>query len=287
MKLTSNYSLKKPEGSDVVNVQDFNDNSDKIDLELKKVDSSLKDIANKVDNIKIADGTTTTKGIVKLNTAINSTSTTEATTPSATKQAYDKGVEALNRANEAFTSASNGKTYIAGKVGNVTGSNTFTQIGDRIQTDKNTAATNLNSKGISSSGNETLDSLASKIAQISVQGMGGRRFVSGITTSLGGMVSSSQKKFERVDYNFNVTGGTSYIDYVMLQLNFTPKNAFFWGSKDNAAIYTIMVNGLFCTTSRAYDDSYEYRLYKPIIEGNTLILPCYTWKVSLNYIIFE
>ncbi|WP_105176195.1 phage tail protein [Clostridium cagae] len=163
MKLTSNYSLKKPDGSDVVNVQDFNDNSDKIDLELKKVDSSLKDIANKVDNIKIADGTTTTKGIVKLNNSINSTSTTDASTPNATKQAYDKGVEALNKANEAFTSASNGKNYIAGKVGNVTGGNTFTQIGDKIQNNKNIIANILNSKGISAVGTEILNSLAGKI----------------------------------------------------------------------------------------------------------------------------
>ncbi|ACD51289.1 hypothetical protein ST12_04290 [Clostridium botulinum] len=49
MKLTSNYSLKKPDGSDVVNIQDFNDNSDKIDLELKKVDSQLKEKANLKD----------------------------------------------------------------------------------------------------------------------------------------------------------------------------------------------------------------------------------------------
>ncbi|MBN1037898.1 hypothetical protein FC789_02250 [Clostridium botulinum] len=56
MKLTSNYSLKKPDGSDVVNVQDFNDNSDKIDLELKNVESSLKDCAKDIQdlsNIKI------------------------------------------------------------------------------------------------------------------------------------------------------------------------------------------------------------------------------------------
>ncbi|WP_252248079.1 hypothetical protein [Clostridium sp. ZBS20] len=59
MKLTSNYSLKKPDGSDVVNVQDFNDNSDKIDLELKKVDSSLKDIANDSYPIVEATGTNT------------------------------------------------------------------------------------------------------------------------------------------------------------------------------------------------------------------------------------
>ncbi|WP_252214011.1 tail fiber protein [Clostridium sp. VAP41] len=159
MKLTSNYSLKKPDGSDVVNVQDFNDNSDKIDLELKKVDSSLKDIANKVDNIKIADGTTTAKGIVKLNNATNSTSQTEAATPLAVKTAMDK-------ANEAFQYASNGKNLIAGKVGNVTGNNTHAEIANRIQTDKNTAAANLCNKGVPTSGNEALASLANKINQI-------------------------------------------------------------------------------------------------------------------------
>lgn len=39
MKLTSNYNLKKPDGADAVNIQDFNDNADKIDAEIvKKVD---------------------------------------------------------------------------------------------------------------------------------------------------------------------------------------------------------------------------------------------------------
>ena len=35
MQLTTNYKLKKPEGSDVVNVQDFNDNADIIDNTIK------------------------------------------------------------------------------------------------------------------------------------------------------------------------------------------------------------------------------------------------------------
>ncbi|NFO10552.1 hypothetical protein FDB29_05460 [Clostridium botulinum] len=51
MKLTSNYSLKKPDGSDVVNIQDINDNSDKIDLELKKVDSQLKDMGKNLSKL--------------------------------------------------------------------------------------------------------------------------------------------------------------------------------------------------------------------------------------------
>ncbi|AOR23018.1 hypothetical protein [Clostridium taeniosporum] len=51
MKLTSNYKLKKPDGNDVVNIQDLNDNSDKIDLEIKKVNSSLKDCTKNIDQL--------------------------------------------------------------------------------------------------------------------------------------------------------------------------------------------------------------------------------------------
>ncbi|PKB53639.1 hypothetical protein CRH03_24870 [Clostridium sp. HMb25] len=36
MQYTTNYNLKKPEGSDPVNIQDFNDNADSLDTELKK-----------------------------------------------------------------------------------------------------------------------------------------------------------------------------------------------------------------------------------------------------------
>lgn len=37
MKLTTNYSLKKPEGSDVVNIEDFNYNADIIDGKIKEI----------------------------------------------------------------------------------------------------------------------------------------------------------------------------------------------------------------------------------------------------------
>ncbi|EBV2194832.1 phage tail protein [Salmonella enterica] len=47
----------------------------------------------------VPDGTLTQKGIVKLNNATDSTSTTEAATPSAVKAAYDKASEAYNRIN--------------------------------------------------------------------------------------------------------------------------------------------------------------------------------------------
>ena len=41
MKYTGNYNLKKPEGSDVVNIEDLNDNADIIDQALKAHDDEL------------------------------------------------------------------------------------------------------------------------------------------------------------------------------------------------------------------------------------------------------
>lgn len=69
---------------------------------------------------------------------------------------------------ELFTSASNGKTTIAGKVGIVTGSSTYTQIANEIQTDKNTLATNLTNKGVTASGNDTLRNLVGLVTSIRV-----------------------------------------------------------------------------------------------------------------------
>lgn len=43
MKYTSNYNLKKPEGTDIVNIDDLNDNADILDQKLKEVE-------NKADN---------------------------------------------------------------------------------------------------------------------------------------------------------------------------------------------------------------------------------------------
>ncbi|EOE6333221.1 phage tail protein [Salmonella enterica] len=56
----------------------------------------------------VPDGTLTQKGIVQLSSATDSTSTTEAATPSAVKAAMDKANAALNLAN---TAASNGPRY--------------------------------------------------------------------------------------------------------------------------------------------------------------------------------
>lgn len=58
MQLTPNYKLKKPEGTDPVDVQDFNDNADLIDAALKKkAESSGGDISEMT--VKTLDTITT------------------------------------------------------------------------------------------------------------------------------------------------------------------------------------------------------------------------------------
>ncbi|SFC63748.1 phage tail protein [Clostridium uliginosum] len=81
---------------------------------------------------------------------------------------------------ELFTFASNGKNSIAGKVGNVSGSNTHLEIANEIQNDKNTMVSNLSSKGVSANGNEALASLASKVGNISISTLGGVEYATGV-----------------------------------------------------------------------------------------------------------
>ena len=58
MQLTPNYKLKKPEGTDPVDIQDFNDNADLIDAALKKkAESSGGDISEMT--VKTLDNITT------------------------------------------------------------------------------------------------------------------------------------------------------------------------------------------------------------------------------------
>lgn len=80
---------------------------------------------------------------------------------------------------ELFQFASNGKSAIAGVVGNVTGSNTFNEIKNRIQADKNTLAANITSKGVTASEGESVGSLAAKVKNITITTMGGKKYATG------------------------------------------------------------------------------------------------------------
>ena len=59
MKLTTNYGLKKPGASDIVNIDDFNYNADAIDSAIKTVEevvsankTSILNNANLINNYK-------------------------------------------------------------------------------------------------------------------------------------------------------------------------------------------------------------------------------------------
>lgn len=91
MKYTGNYNLKKPEGTDTVNIEDFNDNADIIDAELKKNADEI--AAHKAENASQHGDLTTLKTSQKSSL-----------------------VEAIN---ELFTNVSNGKQLVGGAITDV------------------------------------------------------------------------------------------------------------------------------------------------------------------------
>ncbi|BCZ49433.1 hypothetical protein psyc5s11_55000 [Clostridium gelidum] len=50
MLTTTNYGLKKPEGTDIVDIQNFNYNADVIDIKLKEVNTALSELAKDISN---------------------------------------------------------------------------------------------------------------------------------------------------------------------------------------------------------------------------------------------
>ena len=57
MRLTVNYGLKKPDGSDVVNIDDFNYNADIIDSTMKEIKSEVGALELKAEKVTVADST--------------------------------------------------------------------------------------------------------------------------------------------------------------------------------------------------------------------------------------
>ena len=186
---------------------------------------------------------------------------------------------------ELFTFASNGKSSVAGKVGNVSGNNTFTQIGDEVQNCKNIASNALNSKNVSASGNEALASLASKIANISIQGMGGKEFIQGTVRG----ENRKTFRFEMLTWNFT-NGGFKVFNYASVQLGFNPSLFVAYGKgKDGdevelAICLTIINNICFYTTSSGVNLYENYgEICRAEYENGILKFPCLALR-NLNYI---
>jgi len=71
LKYTGNYNLKKPDGTDVVNIEDFNENADIIDAELKKLNDAIKDLD--ADGITLPDGKTISEKFTEITKEIGNT----------------------------------------------------------------------------------------------------------------------------------------------------------------------------------------------------------------------
>ena len=117
-----------------------------------------------------------TAGKVKLSNSTTSDSETEAATSKAVK-------DAMNRAEEAFRGADNGKVAFQSIVGAPsTIQQKWSEIGTHGNNAKSYLATNLTNKGVSATYTESLKSLADKVALISNSG---KRSAKGVTIIAG------------------------------------------------------------------------------------------------------
>ena len=114
LKTTINYGLKKPEGTDVVNIEDLNYNADVIDQKIKEVDTKASNITIPVTSVNSKTGAVTL-----------TSSDLGAETPSAAQA-------------KANTAESNAKTYTDTKIAGVT-----TQLGDMTKIPQYAVATGV------------------------------------------------------------------------------------------------------------------------------------------------
>ncbi|MBY6987615.1 phage tail protein [Clostridium botulinum] len=158
-----------------------------------KINTQLKDIAKKTDKF-----TEDSNGkLLYNNNKVGATKAKELeleTIPGMNAKDVQAGIA------EVFQGANNFISYkqgIAGVVGSpVTGTQNKNETVNSIQGIKNNAASALKAKNIDASGNEALASLVSKIANISIQGMGGKKF-------LGGVINHTNGTRDEIFLNFN------------------------------------------------------------------------------------
>lgn len=210
---TPNLNLLKKDpvtdGNETFNIQTMlNENWDKIDAAVGEMD--------------IPDASLTAKGKVQLSNAIDGSREDVAATERAVKEVSDnltaqladlssqaagKGaslvgvapisglsgtnVQAMLQA--LFTLANNGKLDIASVIGfPATAADTFAQLKARIQTIKDSMATNLTDKGQASAGTEALAALVAKISNINT----GARYATGTITGSGTKITISGLAFK-------------------------------------------------------------------------------------------
>ena len=196
------------------------------------VEDALSEIMTKVNNIDLTAG--------KVN-VIDSGNLYNGTNAEACfAEVMNKANSALSQANSAFTSANSGKTSIANTVGTITSSNTFSEISNEIQTDKNILTNNLINKGVSANSGNSLRNLAGLVSNITLQSMGGMQVKSGTsnTSSVNGL--NFKPSIIITYYNYYQASNGHYIPYIGIYCpQFLGDNKFLNLSKDDSeTLYT-------------------------------------------------
>ncbi len=142
---TPNLELNQWSGNEYPKRTDFVEDNKKIDEAYKELKDSIKD-GGKVSSVNSKIGDVILK---------------------AEDIKTQAGITVENKLNELFQFADNGKKNIASVIGSpLSSSDTFDSMKSKIQTLKNTFASNLTSKGQSSNGSDTLNNLINKIPNI-------------------------------------------------------------------------------------------------------------------------
>ncbi|MEW9096402.1 MAG: hypothetical protein AB2417_15095 [Clostridiaceae bacterium] len=173
MKTTINYGLKKPEGTDVVNIEDLNYNADVIDQKIKEVDTKASNIKVTVTSINGKTGAVALAasdvGAVPAGRKVNNKPLSSDITLSATDIKTSSGTTVESQLAQKAT-----KT----EVGNINDATLPTELKGKSLTEqtkqlfqfasegKNKIATAITAKGVVSSPNDTFPTLATKVGQI-------------------------------------------------------------------------------------------------------------------------
>ena len=260
MKLTTNFGLKKPEGSDVVNIDDFNYNADVLDNAIKEVKVKVDSLNLTANNVKMADGTTVQTTVTTNKSNISTLQSEVSANKTSILKNTDLVSQALNKANEAFQRGDNVKTQLVDK---------------------------LISEGLNVSTNNTFEELISGIAL-------GKKWASGIATT--GYSSNADFNLLRTNYG---SKRMYYIDIVGLNFRpslvfYISKTELGYGVLSNLEqyrtefapyIYFVQGHPIDATTTMT---TYGLRADSVVfLESGTVRLPAPGSSVRYNWIAFE
>ena len=287
MKLTTNYNLKKPEGGDTVNIEDFNYNSDIIDNELNtintKLDEALQLGVNAKDNV--VQAINSKKTVPKVTNDNNWESLAQSIRN--IKEGSGNAVASDVLAGKTFTN-NDGVEY-TGTMVNRGGATTVTPT-----TSNQTKAAGYYSGAITIKGDSNLvaSNILSGKSIFGVAGnvVPGKKWASGTGSSVG---SGS------VYFTYLSTTSTKSFSYITIQLNFTPSVIVVSGNSSDTEYFSVFnkLGKLWGTTNvklcgykghQLSTTTYNMKVDSKVNLGNNKYqIPLYGSSTSVSWVAYE